>query len=320
METEPQIIEEPERGTWRISYWVRLLVGLILLVLILNVVSVRDLVGAFRKAGLLYLLGALCLVVANIGVQILKWSYMLRFLKSVSRKEMLASFFFGITLGSFTPGQLGEYGGRAIHLPPRDWGTVLGLAAIDKLQMAGIMALAGIFSIFILYHVDSTLLLALGVATSFLILLLLLRFSLMHSFLMKLGIAKIKYAWVRQAADSLFLFTRRDIAVTTVITVVFYTIVYLQLHLLLNAFQSVTPINSFLVYAAMMFSKTLLPLSIADLGIREFSLVYFASQIGISSAAALASAILLFFINIVLPALIGLFFVPESMSISSTKR
>lgn len=298
----------------------RALIGLILLVLILNIISVGDLWDAFRTAHLLYLAAAALLMTANIGVQILKWNFMLRFLKNVSRREMLASFFFGATLGSFTPGQLGEYGGRAIHLPSKEWGTVIGLAAIDKLQMAGIMALGGIVGLLLLFKVHSMLLIFVGASVSLVIILLLVRFSIMQAVLKKLGIVKMKYAWVRQAADSLSLFAARDIAATTLLSVFHYAIVYFQLFLLMNAFEQIGPLDSFLAYAAMMFSKTLLPFSIADLGIREFGLVYFSSLLGFSAPAALASALLLFFINIVLPALIGLFFIPQSMSLPSTKK
>lgn len=298
----------------------RSLIGLILLVLILNIVSLDDLGDAFRGARFTYLVAAALLMIANIGVQILKWNYMLRFLKNISLKDMLASFFFGVTLGSFTPGQLGEYGGRAIHLPSKEWGTVIGLAVIDKLQMAGIMALCGIVSLIILFKVHSIFIMIPGALVSILIILPLIRFSIIHTVLKRLGLSKLKYAWVRQAAESLSLFTRQDIAVTTVLSILLYGIIYFQLYLLMNAFEQIGPLDSFLAYAAMMFSKTLLPFSIADLGIREFGLVYFASQLGFSAPAALASALLLFFINIVLPALVGLFFIPQSMSIPSIKQ
>jgi uncharacterized membrane protein YbhN (UPF0104 family) len=136
---------------------------------------------------------------------------------------------------------------------------------------------------------------------------------------LKAGISKLKHPWVMQAVDSLLLFGKRDILITTFMTVVFYGIVYLQLYLLLNAFQNITAFDSFLAYAAMMISKTLLPFSIADLGIREFGLVYFASKVGYAAPAALASSLLLFLINIAAPALVGLFFIPHTISLSSAE-
>ncbi len=320
MENESQIIVGKKTRSWHLSFWMRFLIALTLLFLVFEVVNIDDLAAAFRDANLLFLSGAGFLLVGNVGIQIIKWNYMLRFVDNVSRKQTVASLFFGMTLGSFTPGQLGEYGGRAIHLPSENWGTVIGLAVIDRLQISGVMALGGLFSFIVLYEAYSPFVIMAWAALSLLIVIVMVRFSIMRAFLDKLGISKLKYAWVRQATDSLSLFTGTHIAVTTGLSALFYGIVYLQLFLLMNAFQAIDPLNSFLAFAAMMFSKTLLPFSIADLGVREFGLVYFASRIGYPAAAALASAFLLFFINIVIPALVGILFIPSSMSFTTKEQ
>ncbi len=319
METESQIIEDRRRRSINLSFWSRFLVGAALLVIIVNLVNGRELVLAFQQADTRFLLGAALLAAANVGLQLFKWNYMLHFLDRISLMDVFASFFFGITLGSFTPGQVGEFGGRAVHLPDENRGTVIGLAVIDKLQVLGIMAIGGIHSILVLYKVDSIAVIVLSVAVSAILVFLLMRASLVHSLLLKVGISRLKHPWVTQAIESLSLFSLKDLLITTFSTILFYIVVYFQLYLLMNAFHPIGAFDSFLTYAAMMFAKALLPFSIADLGIREFGLVYFTSMVSYPSPDALAASLLLFLINIAAPSFIGLFFVPRTVSLSSRK-
>jgi hypothetical protein len=58
-----------------------------------------------------------------------------------------------------------------------------------------------------------------------------------------------------------------------------------------------------------MFVKSLLPISIGDLGIREAGSIYFFSIYGISQAAALNASLLLFSINIFIPSILGIYFI-----------
>lgn len=319
METGNQTIDDHRTRSLNLSFWLRFVVGAVLLIIIVNLVNARDLVVAFQQAHFTFLLGAACMVIANLGLQLFKWNYMLRFLHGFSRRDMLASFFFGITLGSFTPGQIGEFGGRALHLPQEHRGTVIGLAVIDKLQVLGIMAIGGLLSILFLYQVESPALILLILLTSSVAAVLLSQFAWIRSFLLRVGISRLKHEWIMQAVNSLSLFSSKDVLITSSATIAFYGVVYMQTFLLMNAFHPIGLYDSFLTYAAMMFAKTLLPFSIADLGIREFGLVYFTSMVGFPAPAALATSLLLFMINIATPAFIGLFFVPHTIELSSRK-
>jgi uncharacterized membrane protein YbhN (UPF0104 family) len=83
------------------------------------------------------------------------------------------------------------------------------------------------------------------------------------------------------------------------------------MYLLLNAFENVGPVEAFLGFAAMMFTKSLIPISLGDLGIREASSVYFYSFCGVAESTSLSAALLLFAFNILLPSLAGLLFIPK---------
>lgn len=55
-----------------------------------------------------------------------------------------------------------------------------------------------------------------------------------------------------------------------------------------------------------MLVKSMLPISIGDLGIRESAAVFFLGKIGLAESTAFNASILLFLINLVIPSMIGL--------------
>jgi len=58
-----------------------------------------------------------------------------------------------------------------------------------------------------------------------------------------------------------------------------------------------------------MFAKTFFPaVSLGELGVREGVSVFFLGQMGVSAAPAFNAALFIFFINILMPSLIGLIF------------
>ena len=58
-------------------------------------------------------------------------------------------------------------------------------------------------------------------------------------------------------------------------------------------------------------TKTLLPISLADLGIREGAAVFFFSKLQVGKVAAFNGSLLLFAVNVLLPTFLGLFLLPR---------
>ena len=86
-----------------------------LLILLFQYVSIADVLNSVANARLEYLVCAVVLMPANLATQVLKWRYFLRLMNpEVSSTEAVASFMFGMTLGTVTPGQIGEFGGRVL--------------------------------------------------------------------------------------------------------------------------------------------------------------------------------------------------------------
>jgi len=292
----------------------RAAVSLGLMYIIFQLTNVNDILAALQQANFLYIALALFLLLFNLGFQIAKWRYLLAKVSPLPFRQVLASFFFGLTLGSFTPGQIGEFGGRALNITTQEAGVVVGLTIIDRLQVFTVMTIAGLLGMVHVFHVQSFLVFAGVSAIAALGISLMFRPDLLRRFLERIGVSRLKHRWISQILGSWSLLSTRDIAITLLLTVCFYLTIYLQLFLLFGAFSWWVPVEVFYGFSAMMFLKSLLPISIADLGTRELGLVYFMSLQGIPKGAAFDSSILLFSINILLPALVGLFFFPKEWS------
>ena len=80
----------------------------------------------------------------------------------------------------------------------------------------------------------------------------------------------------------------------------------LQLTLLIKSFSSLAMLKGFIAASAIMATKSLIPIAIGDLGIRESLSIFYLSKFNIVQAAAFNASLLLFFINIMIPSLLGM--------------
>ena len=87
----------------------------------------------------------------------------------------------------------------------------------------------------------------------------------------------------------------------------FYLCYIIQYALLVSAFSGHYDAVNFLWAANLiMFVKTIIPpISLGELGIREGASIYFLTQMGQSASVGFNASILLFVINLLIPALIG---------------
>lgn len=290
----------------------RTLLAAILLIVLFQFVDIDDVGAAFSRAQTSYLLGGFALVVANVGLQMAKWRYFVRLVNpGNSNLEIAASLLFGISLGTITPGQIGEFGGRALRHRSLPAGSVVGLTLVDKLQMMCVLGLGGVTSIVVLTHPHHALGIPLVAITSLICISLFFGSGSLVTFISRVKPGWVQHRLLTEFFGAISVFRRRNLAVSFVLSIAFYGVLFAQMYLLLNAFEFVGPGEAFLGFAAMMFTKSLIPISLGDLGIREATSVYFFSFCGVAEATALSAALLLFAINILLPSLLGLLFIPK---------
>jgi uncharacterized membrane protein YbhN (UPF0104 family) len=304
----------PVRSPLSLRTVIRFVLAGVLLFLLLQFVEPRKIAQAFARARGELIAAALALLLLNLSAQVIKWRQLLRKSGYTFANVLIAqSLLFGITVGTLTPGQIGEFGGRAVllHSDPE---RLVGLTIIDKLQILAVMALGGLPSFAVLFHLGLVPSVLLGFAAVLVIACLALP-AQCAAWTRDTLFRRAKSRWIHEFfAAAQVLRNTRLMASTTFLTAAFYAVLWLQVHFLLNAFFPVSPLDSFLGFAATMFAKSFFPLTFADLGIREIGLVYFLSLRSVPQEAAFNASILLFAINILLPSIIGLFFIPESVS------
>ncbi len=81
----------------------------------------------------------------------------------------------------------------------------------------------------------------------------------------------------------------------------------LQFYFLVNAFHPVGFVNGWAAVASILLAKSFVPISFGDLGVRESASVLLLGRLSVPQAAAFDASLLLFLINIMIPAIAGLY-------------
>ncbi len=300
-----------------IIIFIKIIIAAGLLIYIVDRVNPDEIIIALRGANLLFILAALLLLILNIYLQYWKWEVVCKNVLGVSDKsKILKSLFYGLSAGSFTPARIGEYFGRAMMFRDKSISEITVATFIDKiiplLLIAFVGALGSIVFIHFYYHVTifiSASLFIFVFIISYIFLYLVLNPSIWKSSVIK----KIKLSKrLSSLAERKEIFKKINKRVTyqvAFISFLFFLCMLFQYVLLVSAFSHHIDILNYMWAGILMFfSKSIIPpVTIGDLGIREGASAFFISIIGESSSTGFNAAIFLFFINILIPAVIGMF-------------
>jgi uncharacterized membrane protein YbhN (UPF0104 family) len=293
-----------------ISIALRVIVSALVLYCIISLVQWQNIIIAYKTADSRFIIIAALLLFVNIGIRAFKWRTMLCSVKDKPTFiEAFGSVMLGISLGSFTPGEIGDFAGRALHITDAKRSHLVGLTLLDKAQIFIVASCFGIMSVVCLTSNN----------TLFIALLMIMTFILSGVFIMRLGIIAalghrlntsfFQKLWLTRVLDGFSLLKPRQLFITVLYTLAFQSVIILQMFFLINGFAKISLLHAFIGTSAMLFVKSLLPISIADLGIREAGSIFFFSTYGISQAAALNASLMLFLINILIPSIIGTYFI-----------
>ncbi len=292
-------------------FMLKIVVAVLMLFVLIRKLSLERLVDALIAADELFIAAAFLLMFFNIYLQFCKWRLVVYREKSdIKRRHLLFSLLVGMALGLVTPGRIGDFG-RTFFVKNVEWARLLGLLMVDKLITLCVLYFFGIIGLshFISMRMHPFVwlpifLMTLGLVSLFL--LFLLRPVLLRSILVRLhhkssrrGAVEKFLAGIESATPG---FTGRLLFLTIVQTLTYCS----QFVLLIQAFFKMPILAGYLSAFAVMFTKSLLPISLGDLGIRESASVYFLGQFGTPDVAAFNASFLLFLINVLLPSLLGL--------------
>jgi len=265
-----------------------------------------------------WILVALVLLVPNLFLQWIRWHFLLREIQpDVRFLESVSSLFGGMIVGLITPGRIGELG-RSLFLKRVDRIHALGMVFLDKLYAFFLILVSGMWGlVFMFLHTFGS-----------------ARFIVwpLTAAAMLLTVAVVSVAchpqWIRGLLYHISLifpirdnlkrfihfmdgFTPRSARQFLALTAGYYSIYLVQFCFLAWAFTKAPLLHVLSATSATLFAKSLLPVSLGDLGIREGAAVYFFLKFQVSKVAAFNSSILLFAMNVLIPSMLGLFFLPR---------
>jgi len=299
----------------KIFLFLKVIVAVGLLLFIAATVKISKIVDAFENANYLLISVAFVLLIPNVFLQYWKWLLTCDTILNYKKKKViLISLFQGFAAGAFTPFRLGEYFGRAFLFKEKTLLKVTFATLIDKFFPLAIVAftgaLASILFVHFYYEVTIYITIALFVVVFtlfYLLILLLIDPDFWNNFLFN-KIRKSKYHKFFNKMNFIKNLDRKYTLKMFSISILFYLCFITQFVILVSAFSDQFNFANFYWAAILvMFTKTFFPaVSLSEIGIREGASVFFLGQMGVNAASAFDAAIFLFFINILIPSLIGL--------------
>jgi uncharacterized protein (TIRG00374 family) len=295
---------------------VKVIIALGLLIYLIYAVNFQEILTAIKQSDVYLIAISFLLSFVNIYLQFYKWKITANVvLQENHNSKIWLSLFYGFSAGAFTPARIGEYFGRALVFKNHSVLQVTLATILDKIFLLLIVAFFGSISsiLFIHYYYHVTFYLTAG--------LFILVFALFYFFFWLIFNDRfwenvfftkikdsIKLHWLFEKVK---IFRKLDKKYSTkmiLVSFLFYLCFLVQYSLLVAAFSNHNQFWNYLWAGnLMMFAKTIIPpISLGELGIREGASVFFITQLGESASTGFNASIFLFFINVLIPSLIGL--------------
>ena len=253
----------------------------------------------------------------NWMLESLKWKFMIRKIEAISFFTSIRAIFSGITVSSFTPNRIGEYGGRVFCLEKSDRIQAVFITILCSMAQLLTTIIFGSFAFFILHEQfleDQYFIIEISRFSLLVLFVLNILFVLAYfnvafliNFLWKFSF----FNFLRQYINVISLFNFKDLLVTFLYSVFRYLVFSIQFLILLYVFNvDISLYNSILSVMLVFFFITLTPtITIAEIGVRGSMALLVFLKFSPNVIGILSSTFLLWIINLIIPAIIGSFFI-----------
>jgi len=303
-------------STSRLQAAAKIALAALILAGLIWTVEWQTIVDLARRASWTWAAAAILLVPLNVLLDAWVWGVLLRRLDvNPSLQELTAAVLSGFALGFLTPGRIGEYPGRALHIDGGDgWAVAVSIAVQRVADMAvavcvGTLGLAITLQAGLLPATTPWIGGLVGSAGSGLVLSGIVAFP---KSIDAVGRRLLPSAsWLHDRTAFLSRVTRWGRLRVVGGTLARYVVFAGQLALLARAFAPEATFTALSGAASTTYLGAFLipPVTIMDLGIREGAAVFFFGVWGLGDAVGFNASILIFAINIVLPSALGIPFV-----------
>lgn len=271
------------------------------------------------------LVSVFLLMLANWGLEAFKWQKLIERVERISLWRAVESVFCGLTWAVFTPNRLGEYGGRVFFLSPKR--RIVGVVAmtvgnIGQLVLTNVFgAIAVCIFVYLFIPVEPIILLA----TCFVALVFALFFIIFYFNIKWLNVVLLSMRFTRKYEKFYTVLGRYEkkellkILLFCLARYAVFTTQYLIMFLWLTPGIKVEHI--LLLVPILFFVQSTLPsLDLLDIGVRSVTALFFFKYVTTQNAAVVACIASIWLINIIIPAILGAYFVFKLNFFGNTRR
>lgn len=254
------------------------------------------------------------LMLVNWVLEAVKWKKLIKRVEELSLWQAIESVFCGLTWAVFTPNRIGEYGGRIFFLSPRRRITgVVAMAVGNLAQLVLTNVFGAISALIFVYHyvpIEKILFLTLcGLAIVFISFFLIFYFNVkwVNSLLLSIRFTR-KF---KKFYAVLGRYRKRELAKILLLSLARYSVFTSQYVILFAWLIPDIPINDVLLLIPILFfvQSSLPSLDLLDIGVRSVTALFFFKYVTQQDVAVVAVISSIWFINIIIPAILGTFFV-----------
>ncbi len=252
------------------------------------------------------------LMLLNWGIESKKWQMLLKHTERLSFVAAFQSVLMGLAISIITPNRIGEYLGRILYLKNTNKLKGISITIIGSFAQILVTSMFGVLGLlFYLYAVEQSTFLYILLALSFLMacgmLYILFHLDLLVDFCKKIPLLKKVSIYI----EVIKRYERHTLMKLIFYAALRYLVYSTQFFLLLYiTHQFFLPIKTFAGIWLLFWIIAVVPsFVIADIGVRGKTAVTFLAFVSGNALAILVSSVLLWVINLILPALVGCFFV-----------
>lgn len=296
---------------------VRLFVTVLLVMFIYKFFNIQldELLRAIATSHKTKLWAAFALMPLIMLLQMTKWHQLLKLAdEGIRFSDAATSLLAGMTLGIITPARIGELG-RAWFLKDIPQLKVVGLTLADKFYSTLTYFIWGLPSLIVYFNLNyspsqlSNILMIVGSLFIYTIIAVSVLFpGKVGKTLITINRLLFRREQIVDVASIISSLKREKVFLLLALATLVWFLIITELWLLVNAFSEVDFLTGTLSASSAHFAKTLLPLTLGELGVREAAMIYFFKNLGVSEVASVASALLMFSMNVFLPSLTGALF------------
>jgi len=276
---------------------------------------------------LLYLTLTVLLVIPNFMCEVQKWRILMRPFYPVKWNIALKAILVGTTMAIFTPNRVGEYVGRALYIPQKYVLETITVTIVGSLSQIMVILFFGLLSLFMLkktlvveglvnpLHVY---LFAAGVAFVLLCLCsIYYKINTLSGLFSRLNFLK-KYLSKLQVLSRYTLKNLLNVQAWSIVKLAVFTT---QFVLLLLTFNIPFSISLFFMVIFIFLIQTLVPsVALIEIGIRTNVALFVLGLISNNSIGILSASLLLWMINLMIPAIVGAFLLFQIKNSNIYKR